>query len=97
MNAYMYHMLLQARESHWKEFQGEPPNCPFCTADARQTGEDVIAAGITSAGFAMSYPRSLCFNCPLINLFSLDSLHILMEDCEDMGRHALQIYEEAGE
>jgi hypothetical protein len=95
MNAYMYHMLMQAREAHWKEFQGEKPNCPFCTADKKQTVEDMITAGHME--LAMRYPRGLCMNCPLINLFSLETLHVLMEDCEDMGRHALQAYEEAGE
>jgi hypothetical protein len=96
MNAYMYHMLLQAREGFWKSLQGGPvvDSCPFCVADQKQTSKDMITAGITSASFMKT---SLCMNCPLINLFSLDTLHVLMEDCEDMGRHALQIYEEAGE
>jgi hypothetical protein len=94
MNAYMYHMLLQAREAHWKEFQGEPQNCPFCVADRKQTGEEMIMSGITSSSYIRT---ALCMNCPLINLFSLETLHVLMEDCEDMGRHALQAYEEEGE
>jgi hypothetical protein len=96
MNTYMYHMLLQAREGFWKSLQGGPvvANCPFCDADARQTGEDMVAAGIHSASFMKT---ALCMNCPLINLFNIESLHVLMEDCEDMGRHALQVYEEMGE
>jgi len=92
MNAYMYHMLLQARESHWKEFQGETPNCPFCSADKKQTGEDAITAGLGPGS-----RTGVCFNCPLQNLFNLDSIHVLMEDCEDMGRHVLEMYEEAGQ
>jgi hypothetical protein len=92
MNTYMYHMLLQARESHWDEFQGQPANCPFCDADAKQTGEDAITAGLFDGSRA-----GVCHNCPLQNLFALDTLHVLMEDCEDMGRHVLQMYEEVGE
>jgi hypothetical protein len=96
MNAYMYHMLLQAREGFWKSLQGGPvvANCPFCDADARQTGEDMITIGLT---VPTNIRSALCMNCPLINLFNLKDLGILMEDCEDMGRHALQVYEEMGE
>jgi transposase-like protein len=91
MNAYMYNMLLQAREAHWKEFQGEKPNCPFCKADTKQTAENMITSGESKKR------HPICMNCPLISLFSLDNIGVLMEDCEDMGRHALQVYEEMGE
>jgi hypothetical protein len=89
MNAYMYHMLLQAREAHWKSFQGERENCPFCMADQKQTFENMITTGVMEKGH--------CQNCPLLNLFNLESINILMEDCEDMGRHVLQVYEEMGQ
>jgi hypothetical protein len=81
-------MLLQAREAFWRELQGEKARCPFCEADKAQSVMDFKKADVING---------LCWKCPLINILGVDKLHYLMENCEDMGRHALQVYEETGQ
>jgi hypothetical protein len=92
MDTYMYHMLLQARAGHELELQTGVATCPFCLADQKQALENTITSGLTG-----KRADGVCRNCPLQNLFNLDTLLFLMEDCLGMGKHALDMYEKAGE
>jgi hypothetical protein len=92
MDAYMYQMLLQARESRDLEIQTGIATCPFCLADQKQALENTITTGLVG-----KRADNICLNCPLQNLFSLDTILFLMEDCLEMGKHALDMYERAGE
>lgn len=100
MNAYMYHMLLRAREvcrinAEADDLRGVR-KCPFCIADEDQQWYNQVKwKGVTE-------PRPKkpiaphCEFCPLQNLASC-SLDYLMNDCEMIGKVLLGMYEEVGD
>jgi hypothetical protein len=89
MNAYMYHMLLKAREvhryNHSRPMGAIPKDCPFCAADCESATSEARNHMITM--------ELSCWKCPLLTLVSHDDPREVMEDCETLGRHALWVYE----
>lgn len=98
MNAYIYHMLLRAREvarENAKKNVIDSLKCPFCIADEDETWFQMVFNGET--GPRPERPIAPhCQNCPLINEVGV-SLQELMDDCEKLGKFILGLYEEGEE
>lgn len=100
MNAYMYHMLLRAREvsklteenllDHVHE---ERPKCPFCIADEDQQWWYQVKSGKMKGTKPKKPIAPHCEYCPLQNLAKC-SMQELMDDCEKIGSFLLYLYEE---
>lgn len=97
MNTYMVHMLERAREVHEINF-GETGRdsilqCPFCIADEDEQW-------FKTRDFGLSPPKSRpekmpaphCRNCPLLSV-TKGSHRDLMNDCVEMGKQLLNLWE----
>lgn len=98
MNAYMYHMLLRAREAHEdNEVTGvNGIKCPFCVADEDQEWFKHVKLGADeNIDIGPRPDRPLaphCVNCPLRNLAGVP-MQQLMDDCVTIGKYMLDKYE----
>ena len=96
MNAFIFHMLMQAREfktSRQKKIVfGKGTNtCPFCSHDFRCANWEVQSGNIED-------PEKMeltCWRCPLLSIMrTCEDKLALVEDCERIGKHFLADYEQ---
>lgn len=94
MNAYMYHMLMQAKEykaSRQRKIKfGKGSNvCPFCTHDFICCNWEVQSGHVEPEAMELT-----CWRCPLLSAIKVEDVRIVMEGCERMGKQFLADYTE---
>lgn len=93
MNAYIYHMLLLARDTvdgRATTANGEAVKCPFCTADE---------AAVFKRNFQARPTVPDCSHCPLLTIKGVNRSH-LEYACATVGKiflHLFETYFERGE
>jgi RNA polymerase subunit RPABC4/transcription elongation factor Spt4 len=94
MNAYIFHMLMQAREykadRQKKIIFGPRSNvCPFCTHDFLCSNWEVMTGIVEPEDMELT-----CWRCPLLSAIKVEDVRMVMEYCERMGKHMLENYEQ---